>query len=63
MIKNLLLSLIFLCSVSLAMAQGDKTVTGKVTDGETGESIPGVNVIVKGTTSGSVTDFNGDYSK
>jgi TonB-dependent SusC/RagA subfamily outer membrane receptor len=62
MIKNLLLSLIFLCSVSLAMAQGDKTVTGKVTDGETGESIPGVNVIVKGTTSGSVTDFNGDYN-
>jgi TonB-linked SusC/RagA family outer membrane protein len=62
MIKNLLLSLTFLCSVSLAMAQGDKTVTGKVTDGETGESIPGVNVIAKGTSSGTVTDINGDYN-
>ena len=62
MIKNLLLSLTFLCSVSLAMAQGDKTVTGKVTDGETGEAIPGVNVIAKGTSSGTVTDINGDYT-
>ncbi|XOV94399.1 MAG: SusC/RagA family TonB-linked outer membrane protein [Bacteroidota bacterium] len=38
-----------------------RTVTGTVT-GEDGEGIPGVNVVVKGTTTGVITDFNGDYS-
>ena len=38
-----------------------KTVTGKVTD-EDGEGLPGVTIIVKGTTGGAVTDANGDYS-
>ncbi len=38
-----------------------QTVTGKVT-GDDGEGIPGVNVVVKGTTVGVITDFNGDYS-
>ncbi|MCS2866362.1 TonB-dependent receptor plug domain-containing protein [Bacteroides thetaiotaomicron] len=34
---------------------------GTVTD-ETGESLPGVSVVVKGTTNGTVTDVNGKYS-
>ena len=38
-----------------------QTVKGKVT-GEDGEGIPGVNVVVKGTTTGVITDFNGDYT-
>jgi len=38
-----------------------KSVTGKVTD-ENGEGLPGVNVILKGTSMGSVTDINGQYS-
>lgn len=38
-----------------------QTVTGKVT-GDDGEGIPGVNVVVKGTTIGVITDFNGDYT-
>lgn len=38
-----------------------RTVTGTVT-GEDGEGIPGVNVVVKGTTTGVITDFNGAYS-
>lgn len=38
-----------------------QTITGKVT-GEDGEGIPGVNVVVKGTTTGVITDFNGDYT-
>lgn len=38
------------------------TVTGQVTDSETGEALPGVTVISKGTTVGAVTDYNGDYS-
>lgn len=38
----------------------DITVTGKVTD-EANSGIPGVNVIVKGTTKGVMTDVNGNY--
>ncbi|MBN1415285.1 MAG: TonB-dependent receptor [Bacteroidales bacterium] len=36
------------------------TVRGKVTDVE-GQSIPGVNILVKGTSNGTVTDANGNY--
>ncbi len=38
------------------------TVTGKVTSAEDREGLPGVNVIVKGTTHGTVTDVEGNYS-
>lgn len=38
-----------------------KTVTGKVTS-NTGEPIPGVTVLVKGTTTGTVTDIDGNYT-
>ncbi len=41
--------------------QQKKTVKGKVTD-EAGESIPGVSVLVKGTTVGTITDMDGRYS-
>ncbi len=37
------------------------TITGKVTTSEDHEGLPGVNVIVKGTAQGTVTDINGDY--
>lgn len=36
-------------------------VTGKVTD-STNEGMPGVNVQVKGTATGTITDFDGNYS-
>jgi TonB-dependent starch-binding outer membrane protein SusC len=39
----------------------DITVSGIVTDTE-GETLPGVNVVVKGSTMGTVTDVNGEYS-
>lgn len=38
------------------------TVRGVVTDGESGEPLPGVNVIIQGTSQGTVTDINGSYS-
>jgi len=37
-------------------------VKGKVTEAGTNEPIPGVNVVVKGTTTGTITDFDGNYS-
>lgn len=38
------------------------TVTGKVTDASSGEPLLGVSVAVKGTTIGTLTDFDGNYS-
>ena len=38
-----------------------RTITGKVTD-TTGETLVGVNVLAKGTTIGTATDINGNYS-
>ncbi|WP_405296590.1 SusC/RagA family TonB-linked outer membrane protein [Algibacter sp. Ld11] len=40
----------------------NKTVTGTVVGAEDNMGIPGVNVIVKGTNTGAVTDFDGNYS-
>jgi TonB-linked SusC/RagA family outer membrane protein len=39
----------------------ERTVSGKVTAEESGTPIPGVNVILKGTTVGTVTDIDGNY--
>lgn len=36
-------------------------IKGKITDKETGEGLPGVNVVLKGTTSGTTTDISGNY--
>ncbi len=38
------------------------TVTGKVTDEGSGEGLPGVNIVEKGTSNGTVTDIDGKYS-
>lgn len=38
-----------------------KTISGKVTDEERNEPLPGVNVLAKGTFIGTVTDINGNY--
>ena len=37
------------------------SVTGKVTDAQTNEPIPGVSVVVKGTTRGTITDVEGKF--
>ncbi len=54
----LALGLVFF-AFGIAMAQ--RTVTGKVID-ETGEALIGANIIVKGTATGTVTDFDGNYT-
>ena len=61
---GLMMTLIILCvcwAGTTAFAQ-QATVTGKVTSGEDKTTMPGVNVIVKGTANGTVTDQNGNYS-
>jgi TonB-linked SusC/RagA family outer membrane protein len=42
-------------------SQQQKTVSGKVTD-VTGNALPGVTVVVKGSSSGTITDSNGNFS-
>lgn len=43
------------------ISQQQKSVSGKVTDGE-GNPLPGVSVVVKGTSNGVISDENGKYS-
>ena len=38
------------------------TISGKVTEAETGDPLPGVSILVKGTSTGTTTDMNGEYS-
>ncbi|HOY52329.1 MAG TPA: carboxypeptidase-like regulatory domain-containing protein, partial [Prolixibacteraceae bacterium] len=51
----------FLFLTTVAMAQ-NVTITGKVTGTPNGEPIPGANVVLKGTTTGTITDNEGNYS-
>ena len=44
-----------------AFAFGQTTITGTVTDKDDGSTLPGVTVIAKGTTIGTITDLNGEY--
>lgn len=53
---------ILLLSVCLQAHSQDITVKGQVTSKEDNSPIPGANVIVKGTTTGTVTDIDGHYS-
>lgn len=39
----------------------EETITGRVTDAQTGEGLPGVNIVIQGATTGTSTDTNGDY--
>lgn len=39
-----------------------RKVSGRVTSSEDSEALPGVNIIEKGTTSGTITDIDGQYS-
>ena len=50
-----------LATVGIASAQAPSTVRGKVTFDEDGSALPGVSIIVKGTTVGAVTELDGTY--
>ena len=57
--RNILVSLIFLLG-GAAVLNAQPTVRGKVTDAD-GLPLPGVAVLVSGTTNGTLTDDNGNY--
>jgi len=53
------LMLLFMLPMSFFAQQ---TVSGTVTESGTGLPIPGVNILVQGTSNGTTTDFDGNYS-
>ncbi|HEY0739895.1 MAG TPA: SusC/RagA family TonB-linked outer membrane protein [Chryseosolibacter sp.] len=61
MSKKLLLVAVFVFAIVHAFAQ-ERTITGKVTTADEGVPLPGVSVLIKGTTIGTVTNADGDYS-
>ncbi len=59
--KLLLVLVMLFVGITSGFAQKGK-VTGKVTDAADGQSLPGVTVVIKGTTTGTITDIDGNYS-
>ena len=59
LVKKLVLMAVFLCTlVGNITAQ---SVTGVITDANTGQTLPGVNIVIKGTNLGTSSDVNGEY--
>src|SRR5436189_3275559 len=52
----------FLSVISFAQAQNSFTVSGKIQDTETDETIAGVNIVVKGTVQGTISDVDGKFN-
>ncbi len=57
--KPILLLLMFIFASSVGAFS--QNIKGKITDAQ-GQALPGVSVVVKGTTKGSISDANGNYS-
>ncbi|GHC53951.1 SusC/RagA family TonB-linked outer membrane protein [Ulvibacter litoralis] len=57
--KSALIAILFICITSFA--QENLTVTGQVVSTTDSMPLPGVNVIVAGTSNGATTDFDGNY--
>lgn len=60
--KALILSLFFLAFSALSAFAQNRPVSGTVTAGDDGSKLPGVSVLVKGTTTGTTTNENGAYT-
>ncbi len=58
--RHIFLTALLLLATSFA-AIAQRTISGKVAD-STGEGIPGAGVVVRGTTNGTVTDLDGNWS-
>jgi TonB-linked SusC/RagA family outer membrane protein len=57
--KNLLLLLFALCGMAMTL-HAQKTISGKITD-ESGNGIPSASIVEKGTTKGTISDFDGNF--
>ncbi|MDR1222769.1 MAG: TonB-dependent receptor [Tannerella sp.] len=64
-IKKVSLFLFILSTCQMTFAQNTNhrvTVRGKITDSQTGEMLPGASILIKGTTIGSTSDNEGNYT-
>ncbi len=59
--RKIILYLVLILLAPALFAQEEITVTGRVTD-NTGEGLPGVTVLEKGTNNGTITDVDGNYT-
>lgn len=55
------LLVIFILFHSMAFAGNTGKIVGVVTDAQSGETLPGANVLIEGTLLGASTDVNGEY--
>ena len=60
--KVLRLVLLVFCVTSFQNASAQTTVTGTITDGDLDMPLPAVSIVVKGTSNGTASDFDGNYS-
>jgi hypothetical protein len=61
-LRTFAFTLVLLALCTLQTFAQNVTVSGKVTDPADNSALPGVNITVKGTTNGTVTDGSGQYS-
>lgn len=59
--KNKIVLTLLFCLLQLTAFTQEKTITGKVV-GADGTPLPGVSIVIKGTTTGTITDLDGNYS-
>lgn len=62
MFKRFFISIFTLIIATVALAQQGKTITGTVTDGATGEPLIGATVKEVGSSNGTITDFDGNFT-
>jgi TonB-linked SusC/RagA family outer membrane protein len=61
--KRLYIIIIYsICMIGFIQAQQRSNITGKVTDAISGEELIGVNVTIKGTNQGTITDVQGNFN-
>jgi TonB-dependent starch-binding outer membrane protein SusC len=60
--KSLFVSLFLLCSIWVPALAQERKITGVVKSADDGATMPGVSVVVKGSTKGTNTDANGAYT-
>src|SRR5690606_7742467 len=58
----LAVSFCFLCSAAAFAQNTSFEVSGTVSSSDTGETLPGVNILIKGTTTGAVTNMDGVFT-
>lgn len=55
------IGVLLLLLIPMGVYAQEFTVTGKITDGSTSDAFPGVNILIKGTSTGTISDAEGNY--